>query len=84
MPSIEPISTRYGLKFGSVRYGHPSEGGISKILGIDSITGGDINAYQEKARKCLDQIQKYDIVYVHIKGPDEFGHDGDANGRKRA
>ena len=21
-------------------------------------------------------------MYVHIKGPDEFGHDGDANGKK--
>lgn len=81
LPSIEPISTRYGLKFGSV-VDMPVEVGISKILGIDSITGGDINAYQEKARKCLDQIRKYDIVYVHIKGPDEFGHDGDANGKK--
>ena len=81
LPSIEPISTRYGLKFGSV-VDMPVEVGISKILGIDSTTGGDINAYQEKARKCLDQIRKYDIVYVHIKGPDEFGHDGDANGKK--
>jgi 2,3-bisphosphoglycerate-independent phosphoglycerate mutase len=81
LPLIEPISTRYGLKFGSV-VDMPVEVGISKILGIDSTTGGDINAYQEKARKCLDQIRKYDIVYVHIKGPDEFGHDGDANGKK--
>lgn len=81
LPSIEPISIRYGLKFGSV-VDMPVEVGISKILGIDSTTGGDINAYQEKARKCLDQIRKYDIVYVHIKGPDEFGHDGDANGKK--
>jgi 2,3-bisphosphoglycerate-independent phosphoglycerate mutase len=24
------------------------------------------------------------VVYVHIKGPDEFGHDGDARGKKRS
>ena len=81
LPSIEPISTRYGLEFGSV-VDMPVEVGISKILGMHFITGGDIDAYQEKASKCLEQIKKYDIVYVHIKGPDEFGHDGDALGKK--
>ncbi|MDF2737086.1 MAG: apgM, partial [Nitrososphaeraceae archaeon] len=28
-------------------------------------------------------LQKYDMIYVHIKGPDEFGHDGDALGKKQ-
>jgi len=23
------------------------------------------------------------MIYVHIKGPDEFGHDGDALGKKQ-
>ena len=81
LPSIEPISKRYGLEFGSV-VDMPVEVGISRITGMHYITGGDINAYQEKARKCIEQIKKWDIVYVHIKGPDEFGHDGDANGKK--
>ena len=81
LPSIEPISKRYGLEFGSV-VDMPVEVGISRITGMHYTTGGDINAYQEKARKCIEQIKKWDIVYVHIKGPDEFGHDGDANGKK--
>jgi 2,3-bisphosphoglycerate-independent phosphoglycerate mutase len=81
LPSIEPISKRYGLEFGSV-VDMPVEVGISVITGMHYTTGGDINAYQEKAKKCIEQIKKWDIVYVHIKGPDEFGHDGDANGKK--
>jgi 2,3-bisphosphoglycerate-independent phosphoglycerate mutase len=81
LPSIEPISKRYGLEFGSV-VDMPVEVGISRITGMHYVTGGDINAYQEKATKCIEQIKKWDVVYVHIKGPDEFGHDGDANGKK--
>jgi 2,3-bisphosphoglycerate-independent phosphoglycerate mutase len=81
LPSIEPISKRYGLEFGSV-VDMPVEVGISRVTGMHYITGGNINAYQEKAEKCLEQTNKWDIVYVHIKGPDEFGHDGDANGKK--
>ncbi|MGH9979165.1 MAG: phosphoglycerate mutase, partial [Nitrososphaeraceae archaeon] len=60
----------------------PVEVGISRVTGMHYTKGGNINAYQEKARKCIEQIKKWDIVYVHIKGPDEFGHDGDANGKK--
>jgi 2,3-bisphosphoglycerate-independent phosphoglycerate mutase len=81
LPSIEPISKRYGLEFGSV-VDMPVEVGISRVTGMHYITGGNINAYQEKAEKCLEQTTKWDLVYVHIKGPDEFGHDGDANGKK--
>jgi 2,3-bisphosphoglycerate-independent phosphoglycerate mutase len=81
LPSIEPISKRYGLEFGSV-VDMPVEVGISRITGMHYMTGGDINAYQEKATKCMEQIKKWDMVYVHIKGPDEFGHDGDAKGKK--
>jgi 2,3-bisphosphoglycerate-independent phosphoglycerate mutase len=81
LPAIEPIAKRYGLEFGSV-VDMPVEIGISRLLGMHYTTGGDIDAYQEKAAKCIDQIEKWDIVYVHIKGPDEFGHDGDPIGKK--
>jgi 2,3-bisphosphoglycerate-independent phosphoglycerate mutase len=83
LPSIEPISKRYGLEFGSV-VDMPVEVGISRITGMHYETGGDIDAYHEKATKCIEQIKKWDIVYVHIKGPDEFGHDGDAKGKKNS
>jgi 2,3-bisphosphoglycerate-independent phosphoglycerate mutase len=81
LPSIEPISKKYGLEFGSV-VDMPVEVGISRITGMHYVTGGDIDAYEEKATKCIEQVKKWDVVYVHIKGPDEFGHDGDANGKK--
>ncbi len=61
--------------------------GIGKILGGDLIdvkgmTGSkntNIRGKVEAAIRCLD---KYDFVLLHFKAPDEFGHDGDFNGKK--
>ena len=39
--------------------------------------------YEEKARVAADAMQTQNAIYVHIKGPDEFGHDGDAIGKMR-
>jgi 2,3-bisphosphoglycerate-independent phosphoglycerate mutase len=83
LPIVEPITKRFGLEFGAV-VDMPVEIGISKILGMHFATAGNIDDYEAKARKCLDLIKKVDIVYVHIKGPDEFGHDGNALGKKQS
>jgi len=32
--------------------------------------------YRKRAELVLDSIGKYGFVYVHLKGPDEPGHDG--------
>lgn len=34
--------------------------------------------YPSRLRACLQALKKYDAAYVHLKGPDLFGHDGDA------
>ena len=42
-----------------------------------------VNDYVTKAKVTVKELQKYDMIYVHIKGPDEFGHDGNALGKKQ-
>ena len=44
---------------------------------------GGLTDYEEKARVAADAMQTQNAIYVHIKGPDEFGHDGDAIGKMR-
>jgi 2,3-bisphosphoglycerate-independent phosphoglycerate mutase len=61
----------------------PVEIGISQILGMRSYNAGSPDAYELKASELLKIIRNHDVVYVHIKGPDEFGHDGNAKGKKR-
>jgi 2,3-bisphosphoglycerate-independent phosphoglycerate mutase len=80
-PHIQPINEKYHLNFASL-VDMPVEIGISKILGIASYEAGSPNDYELKAKTLLDIMKDHDFFYVHIKGPDEFGHDGDAKGKK--
>jgi 2,3-bisphosphoglycerate-independent phosphoglycerate mutase len=81
-PHVQPINEKYRLNFASL-VDMPVEIGISKILGITSYDAGKPEDYELKAKSLLQKINKHDFFYVHIKGPDEFGHDGNANGKKK-
>ncbi len=65
----------------------PVERGIARILGLeDRFVGpmqGDRDAgYRDRARVARGLLERFPFVYVHLKGPDEPGHDGDPE-RKR-
>jgi 2,3-bisphosphoglycerate-independent phosphoglycerate mutase len=81
-PHIQSINDRYHLNFASL-VDMPVEIGISKILGMAFYECGGPNEYELKAKTLLNVINDHDFFYVHIKGPDEFGHDGDAKGKKK-
>lgn len=81
-PKVEPISKKHGISVGCI-VDMPVEIGISKVLGMKMFQAGDINAYEEKAQVAAKSLKSVNAVYVHIKGPDEFGHDGDARGKKK-
>ena len=80
IPNYEPINTKYGLNTACM-VDMPVEIGISKILGMDTIKAGGLTDYEEKALVAAEKLNNYNLIYVHIKGPDEFGHDGDAVGK---
>jgi 2,3-bisphosphoglycerate-independent phosphoglycerate mutase len=81
-PSVDPISKKHGITVGCI-VDMPVEIGISKVLDMKMFQAGDINAYEEKAKVAAKSLKSVNAVYVHIKGPDEFGHDGDARGKKK-
>ncbi len=65
----------------------PLEKGIAKLVGMrvtplgePTVTPAD---YRLRAQKTLAALKHFDGVYVHIKGPDLYGHDGDARGKKK-
>jgi 2,3-bisphosphoglycerate-independent phosphoglycerate mutase len=81
-PAVMPINQRHGIEIGCI-VDMPVEIGISKVLNMQMFRAGDVNDYEEKARVAAKSLSKVNAVYVHIKGPDEFGHDGDAKGKKK-
>ena len=81
-PKVDPINKKHGISVGCI-VDMPVEIGISKVLGMKMFQAGDINNYEEKARVAAKSLKSVNAVYVHIKGPDEFGHDGDARGKKK-
>ena len=82
-PNVEPINKKYDLNLGCI-VDMPVEVGISKVLGMEIFKGGgEISDYEKKAKLAANALSLVDIIYVHIKGPDEFGHDGDASGKKK-
>ncbi len=81
-PIVKPINKKHGIEVGCI-VDMPVEIGISKVLNMKMFKGGDINDYEEKAKVAAKSLSRVNAVYVHIKGPDEFGHDGDARGKKK-
>ena len=61
----------------------PVEVGISNILEMKMFNAGGLTDYEEKAKVAAQAMQTENAIYVHLKGPDEFGHDGDAVGKMK-
>ncbi len=82
LPEVKTVSSIYGLKFACI-VDMPVEQGIAKVTGMHMFNAGSMHDYEIKANIALKALEHYDCVYVHLKGPDEYGHDGDARGKKR-
>ncbi|HUI23921.1 MAG TPA: alkaline phosphatase family protein [Nitrososphaerales archaeon] len=82
LPEPMPFEKKYGLK-GTALVEMPAEVGIAKLLGMKMVPIKDMKDMSEKARLFSSELKDGAVVYVHIKGPDEFGHDGNARGKKK-
>ncbi len=83
LPDLVPFREKYG-KEGTALVEMPAEVGIAKLLGMKMVPIKDRRDLTEKAKLFVRELREGSVVYVHIKGPDEYGHDGDARGKKRA
>ena len=86
LPKFPPMLELYKVKFGSF-VEMPVEKGIALLTGmaivdVPSRTGHPDVDYAVWAKIALQKIADFDGLYIHIKGPDEPGHDGDFEKKK--
>ncbi|MDD5347426.1 MAG: alkaline phosphatase family protein [Candidatus Omnitrophica bacterium] len=86
LPNFTKADGLYKMKFGCF-VEMPVERGIALLTGMEIIdvpsASGHLDVdYPVWAKVALNALAKYDGLYVHIKGPDEAGHDGDPQRKK--
>jgi 2,3-bisphosphoglycerate-independent phosphoglycerate mutase len=88
LPSPPPVSfeAKWGLRGASLTE-MPVEKGIARVLALEDRYVGPMGpdrdaGYRERARIARELLTTFPFVYVHLKGPDEPGHDGDAVRKK--
>jgi len=81
-PKVQPINEKYSMNFSCI-VDMPVEVGISNVLKMNTFSAGGLTDYEEKAKVAAESMETENAIYVHLKGPDEFGHDGDAIGKMK-
>lgn len=85
---MERFSKRYGIQGASITAVDLVRG-LSKLIGFDLIdvegaTGFIDTNYHGKAQAAINALEKYDLVFIHVEAPDEAGHNGNAEQKKKA
>lgn len=80
LPKFFNINKHYHVNFACLADMH-AERGIAELAGMDSTLlpppSGNLRKDCEiRVKALLEALPKYDCFYIHLKGPDEPGHDG--------
>ncbi|XHH09759.1 MAG: alkaline phosphatase family protein [Candidatus Bathyarchaeia archaeon] len=80
LPKFFNINERYNVNFAALA-DMITERGIAKLAGMDATllpppSGNLEQDYDVRVKALLDVLAKHDCFYIHLKGPDEPGHDG--------
>ena len=82
IPKLPSFEEKHGYK-GVALVEMPAEVGIAQLLNMRMVKVDDPADVAAKARLFKREMKDGTVVYAHIKGPDEFGHDGDAMGKRK-
>jgi len=88
LPRLPSLQERFGIRFAAL-VEMPVEVGIADLTGMGKVPVASTlrdaqRGYQDWAAKTLSALNDWEGLYVHLKGPDVPGHDGDAEGKKQS
>lgn len=85
MPHLRPVTEEYGVRgacvAGGALYKGVARAAGLEVLDVPGATGDLRTDLCAMAKATLAALSDYDFVFVHIKGTDNAGHDGDAQAK---
>ncbi|MFH1586385.1 MAG: 2,3-bisphosphoglycerate-independent phosphoglycerate mutase [Candidatus Diapherotrites archaeon] len=87
VPKLESFEKKFGLKAGCIAGGGLYRG-VARFLGMDLIdvkgaTGTPATNAGAKFREAKKALNKYDFIFLHVKGTDSLGEDGNCRGKMK-
>jgi 2,3-bisphosphoglycerate-independent phosphoglycerate mutase len=83
LPKFFNINERYNVKFAALT-DMTAEKGIAELAGMHAsllpIPSSNLEKdFELRVKKIVELLPYYDCFYIHLKGPDEPGHDGNCH-----
>jgi len=80
LPKFFNINQRYNVDFAALA-DMQAESGIARLVGMDAALlpppSGNLKSDCElRVKRLIELLPEHDCLYIHLKGPDEPGHDG--------
>lgn len=88
LPKFPGMKGKFGLRMACLA-DMPVEKGIASLTGMEIVElpppSSDLKKdYSLRVKEALQALREFDGLYIHIKGPDIPGHDGDGEAKKAA
>jgi 2,3-bisphosphoglycerate-independent phosphoglycerate mutase len=84
---VPPFDERFGIH-GACIAGGALYRGVARFVGMDiflvpGATGDRFTDLKAKAKAAVKALETHDLIFLHIKACDSFGHDGDFTGKTK-
>ena len=73
-PRVPGLDELFGLRAAAVAH-YPMYRGLARLVGMEAFEAGP--EVQDAVRRALELWDAYDLLFIHIKGTDSAGEDGD-------